>query len=316
MTLPLFIGTISGQQSAPQVLSYINNSFLALFSKCLSPIAPEDPIAGMEWINTNTGVWSVRDPQGVAWVPIGKFDTQNWIPYSGAGTGSTGGGGAEDSSQLGPYATLAAGTGFAGGADGEVFVRRITASDLPTVSASAAGITPIPTSAQTSHVLRPTGWSPVTQDFGSKTFANQSAYVWSGFPPVTTLRCVWDITMPGSRVAVVQLGSGGAPKTSGYDSNMMVINRDDDPLASNDYFHLWRDVWDLTSVNLYGQFDITEISPNKYFISGFARGPNSKFLHHQIGFVTLPGPMNYLRITTSGTTPVNITSGSARVLGG
>lgn len=316
MTLPLFIGTISGANSGPQVLSYINNSFLALYSKCLSPTPPEDPIAGMEWINSGTGVVSIRDPQGVAWVPTGKFEGQSWIPFVATG-GGTGGGGGEDSSLLGPYASLAAGEGFAAGHAGVASVRAITASDLPTVSTSAAGITPIPSANQSSHVLRPSGWSPLFLDFGSKTFSNQTAYVWSGFPPVTNLRCAWDITTSGSRAGAVQIGSGGVPKTSGYESSTKAVNTDFDPVTSTNYFQLWQDVWDLPSVSLFGCFELTEISANKFLLEGTSRGgDNKRALHHTIGVVSLPGPINYLRITTSGTSPVAITAGSARVIGG
>lgn len=317
MTLPTFVGTIPGNVSAPQVRSYINNSFLALYSKCLSPTPPEDPIAGMEWLNSGTGVLSVRDPQGVAWVPIGKFEAQSWIPFVATG-GSTGGGtgGGEDSSLLGPYASLAAGEGFAGGSAGEVFVRKIVASDLPTFTPSAAGIVPAPTASQSGAVLRPSGWSPLFQDFGAKTFAGQSSYVWSGFPPVSQLRCVWEITMPASRVAVVQIGSGGAPKTSGYDASSIAIEKGLDAYTATEGFDLWRDIWDLPSITVKGTFDITEISTNSYFFNGFARTSGGPNLHHQMGIVTLTGPMNYLRILSSGATPVNFTAGRARIFGG
>lgn len=317
MTLPLFIGAISGSNSGAQVLSHINNSFLALYSKCLSPTPPDNPIAGMEWINSGTGVVSVRDPQGVAWVPTGKFEGQSWIPFvaTGGGGGNTGGG--EDSSLLGPYASLAAGDGFAGGQNGITFVRKIVASDLPTVSQNSAGIVPAPAASQSSHVLRPSGWSPLYQDFGSKSFSGQTAYVWSGFPSVTVLQCVWDITTSGSRVGVVQIGSGGAPKTSGYSASTKAVNVDGDPTLTVDGFNLWKDVWDLPSITVIGSFKITEISPNRYFFEGTARGgDNKRALHHTIGTVILSGPMNYLRITTSGATPVAITAGAARVIGG
>lgn len=313
MTLPLYIGTIP-DGTALEVLDRINNSFLALFSQCLSPTPPEDPIGGLPWINSTTQIKYIRDPQGVAWVAIGKFDGTTWIPFGGSGGG--GGGDDEESVLLGPYATLAAGDGFAAGKNGGVSVRHIVAGDLPTLSASQAGIPPAPTAAQAQHVLRPSGWSPLFRDLGAKEITGQSSIVWTGFPPLTYARCVWDITMPPTQVATVQIGSGGAPKTTGYETAIAAPPSEDLFTGSTSSFPLWRDFWESSSIHIMGSFEIMALSNNRYFFRNTALGDGSKFVHTTVGWVILSGVMDYIRVITSGATPVAMTSGFARIIGG
>lgn len=314
MTLPLFIGTIP-DGSALQVLDWINNSFSALYSKSLSPTAPEDPIAGMEWINSGTGIYYIRDPQGVAWVPIGKFDAQSWIPFVSNSTGGGGGGDDDgDSTLLGPYASLAAGEGFATGSNGTVSVRQIVAADLPKVSLTAAGIAPAPTSAQATHVLRPSGWSRTTLDFGTKTFTGQSTYVWSGFPSCTVYRCSFEITMNLSQYAIVQLGASGTPKVTGYvtySNNISV----DNVTSPTTHFSLWRHDSEDISRTAFGLFEMIEMPGNRYSFFCTTHFDNSKYVHHTVGHVTVPGPLDYMRITTSGPSPAPILAGSAKLVG-
>lgn len=262
----------------------------------------------MQWGNSATGVAYVRDPQNVAWVPVGRFDAQSWVPY--VATGTTGGVETGDSTSLGPYASLAAGEGFAAGHAGAVSVRAITANDLPTVGATSAGITPIPTAAQAGHVLRPAGWSQLLQNFGVKLFAGANNYVWNGFPVCSAYRLILDISTSSAGSVSLQIGSSGAPQVTGYSCILHRGVAEDGASTHTTGMPLW--INRGAAVRYVGIIDIAELFSNRYHLHGSGELFGSDFHDASGGFVTLAGPMDYIRIVTSAGT---ITSGQGKLLG-
>jgi len=318
MTLPLFIGNIP-DGTALQVLGWINNGFASAFSQSASPTPPTDPIQCQPWVNSATGIAYVRDPQNTAWVPIGRFDSQSWIPImaSGAGDGgSTGGGGQQDDPgdtvTLGPYATLAAGEGFAAGSNGSVSVRQIRVSDLPVLSGTSAGIVPAPGGANAGGVLRPNGWSPLLQNLGRKQITGSTA-VFSSIPPFQTLKGFGYAVVPTNQTLLIQIGSTGAPQTSGYDGSVNALPSDSRETNSNGFRLLIDKVGDNT-IPIHFTFEVLESdNNNEYYCQSFARQVGDRYTFHGLGTVNLSGRLNYLRLASSGGGSI---SGGMKLIGG
>lgn len=297
MTLPIFIGNIP-DGTALQVLGWLNNGIAAALSQSASPTPPPDPIQCQPWVNSATGIAYMRDPQNTAWVPTGRFDTQSWIPIMAAGT-SDGGGQQDDPGDtvtLGPYATLAAGEGFATGSNGSVSVRKIVVNDLPVLTGTSAGIVPAPSASNAGDVLRPAGWTPLLQNLGVKEISASSA-VFSSIPPFQTLKGFGYAVVPTNQVALIQIGSSGAPQTSGYSGSVNALPADNAEANSSG----WRILIDKAGDNtipIHFAFEILEMGSNQYYCESRARW--DKYTFHGLGAVTLGGSLNYLRLVSSG----------------
>lgn len=259
----------------------------------LNSSSTEPPVkaACMPWFDLSTNTLKVRDTSNITWIPIWRLTNAGVEPlYRGQ--------------PLGPLAALVPTPGSSGyiwaNADGTVIVQDVSTPDIPVFSVRTAGMVPGPTAAQADNraSLRADGtWDSAALPY-SRRFAGAQNYELGGLPRSSVYNVAIRSILSNAQGLVLQVGSGGTPKQTGY-SSMAVRGSSTPPGIATWGFELWDVYPEAYQVIIMGQ--LVNMGDNVWiWVGNGGRAGSGSEVDSSRGVVTLSGQLDFIRILPSG----------------